>query len=651
MSAEVLAVPRHHPSSPRKITEVLFNISESDETIIRSPRKKENFTCLTLPTMRQNEIQHLSVNLEAREAKIAQIENSINRIRESMSMKSSSSSSRSSSDTISSNNKQREMQQPQEQLSSSTSGLTVGSTDSTIGVMDLQDSYSLSESQNGDGSRSREVLRQKVREKESALQQSIQSNSFVMDEIRMRREQVNTLVSAMEEKEAEAEKLRDEVARLGNEMEVCQDKSRLELTRQRLAALGQLDTMERKVEAKEEQVNYYEFKLQAKDHELSTLREELEEATRRVVQLEVDLETHDIRFASHEEYIRQVDAEALDMTTTTATDVDGGPVRHGSTVRQEKYMKKLILELSDMERRYMQEKTSAVLQIGALEKDNKAYRTRLISLARHLAAQNVGADGSRPASPAASPGPSPLPSPTGSQPNGDISPFSKFQPNLEYMRKRLELLEHENICYVERVKTLKSELKAAKSELHEKKERRDKELAWLKLENQSLTVKMAELEQDLKDFGRYPEQAREYNLLERKLDQSVVEILSLVEQVYAKERIISSLRSKLVEQRLDGTVLQASSNKSLNLNPNKQHAVWTLDDGSRGTTTDDTTESSSSQFLELQAQLEECQRKLAERDEELRRMQKKSDAKTLTLLTRLQQSPQSTPPVADLYFV
>ena len=625
--------------------EGMFNISEAEETLIsRSPTKKKVRSCFTLPMLRQNEINDLSVNMEAREAKIIKIEQSIHRIRETMSTKSSHSGN---SNSIVGDEEERQQTSSVSRTSSASSSSSM-STESTTGRIALNSSESDCDGTSANSTKqsttsshsrkSREALRQKVRDKENALQSYIQRNSGVMAEVMMRRKQIEGLISTIEEKDATSEKLRQEVERLGAEIRHLEEQSRLEIAREKHFALSELDKIEQKVEAKDEQMTYYQHKLQSKESEVSHLAKELEEQRRRVIELEVSLETHDLRFASHEEYVRQVDKEALEVHVMEAVENDNDTgasekqqrsSRHhamSTTMKNQIYIQKLKSDLADMERRYMQEKTLGLLKVSSLEKENKSCRKRLVAMARHLATsknnhqEQVGGNKTSAFEPVQ----------TTRQYGGGTDfgspslPTIQHLPTLEYMKKRLDLVENENIEHLETITHLRSELKEAKASLQERDEKDNRELSWLRLENESLTVKIVELERDLEamklpisERQRQQKRREEYNLLEKKLDQSVVEILNLVEQVYAKDRAIASLRSTIVEERLarqedDRAVDTAGWNDE---EKKEEDSLRFALSKARP----------SSVEIELQSKLEACQKRLARKEEELRQIRGSSN--------------------------
>ena len=751
----------------------------SSPTKTRDSDNKFSKSCFTLPMLRQNEIKDLGVNMETREAKINKIEETIHRLRETIST--SNSSTNSDDNTIDSrggagggtiigiigHGTRRDVRRrstdrdggssravgrrathggrgdadERQQASLSSEGASISSsssasTDSAFHITDLQSS---SESYVGSGGRgegdgattseddnstkqgtrgststpgssihsrsgrsshrsgshsgrstTHEALRQKVRDKENALQAYIQRNSNVMEQIDMRTKQINQLISTLEEKDVASEKLQNEIERLMSQIKSLEQSSKAEIDKERLLAFNRLTTMERNAHMKETKMEYYESKIHANEKEMKQLQQELHNKAQRVIELEVNLETHNLRYVSHQQYVKQVDKEALEMSPLMPGIMDGdeddGDENYDNNavkiankvstkVKNQIYIQKLKTDLADMEKRYMQEKTTGMLRISSLERDNKTCRKRLISMARHVAASRSHSQQTTAAANAAVAAamggnrssafervhyhmqPS-----VGKNGNSATTVSAAHLPSVEYMKKRLDLVENENIDHIETIDRLRVELKDAMASLKERAEKDNRELSWLRLENESLTVKIAELERDLEEsirlssspvssgssaFYQHQQKRREdYNLLEKKLDQSVVEILNLVEQVYAKDRAITSLRSTIVEERLARQEMEENLERQRILKLATAAANGQIDDGVGGKV------DPSSVLLEIQSRFDESQKQLKQKEGELRLIRGKADAQALKLQAQVESSKRnSEAEIPDHYFI
>jgi chromosome segregation ATPase len=161
----------------------------------------------------------------------------------------------------------------------------------------------------------------------------------VVEEYKTRREQVRNLSVAMQEKEKLVGQLQADVERLRREMEECSKKAQEDMQKQRATAHDQIDQMEKRVEAKDEQIGYYEFKLRAHEKAIEELRLELGAARRKAAEVELQLEVHDFKFSSYEDYPRQLEKQALEKIGEDVVSVASHDESEDTT---QQYIRKLI---------------------------------------------------------------------------------------------------------------------------------------------------------------------------------------------------------------------------------------------------------------------------------------------------------------------
>jgi hypothetical protein len=520
----------------------------------------------TRPELRKDEIRDIGANLATREAERALMEDQINRIRDVLYSKTSRGSEAAVVD------------------------LSFSSDD---GIAQTQNQTQ--------PSTNRDILRRKLREKESNL---VRKTSCVMEEMNMRRCQVKKLVAEISEKDYVCKKLE-------TELEHFNMKAMKDVDQQRIASFDQLEHMERKIEANGEEIDHYEFKVRAGAFNVQNLKAELAEKERRVVELEVELETHEIKFMSHQKHADWIDEQTIDEMLKK----DTGKLGSGSLDQQ--YIRKLHSDLEEMEKRYVTEKILSAVRMASLEKENKVFESSTISLKRRLKAYRnyeVGDDlfDSRKHIHLEVYRNRVLGNDLNDEIVTDISPSSSdsegpvsfFRRCFDYLKERLGILELENIEYCQKIKELKATEGQAREKSQARRKRLENELSSLYLENEALILKNTALETDMSLASNQihvSEWKQRYSRLESKIDEKTTDILSLEELLNIKDRIIAKLRSQTVDVRL-GAVVSAS--RSL-----YTPYIWTDDDDQLSLGTSDETEASC--ILELKSQLQDSQRQLA----------------------------------------
>ena len=453
----------------------------------------------------------------------------------------------------------------------------------------------------------------------------------VAEEFSNRREQVRNLSKALQDKDRTITKLRLDMNRIRNSLQEYRLTSQTEFQRQRMVATNQIRLMEKKVESKQELVEHYQTSLKSRNRDFQKLQQDLREAKKREIQLGIELETHDFKFASYENYKRRVDSEELENIghktsenrkqdgpfpmqvrmerPTEAFSITGACSRRSKSSRipetkdnddfiqdnnhmddNKQYIRKLEKDFEDMEKMYVRSKIDAADKITTLgEQLQHAYArietltNRISSLKRqqqHQQQKNETSFESGFTAPLSfeSDGNniddivSSIPSSNQNAvdfiaKDGGVGPTDFIRNTIANLKKSVEALEFQNAKYAQEIQRLHHEAENTKIVLQERDESLTDELALLKVENSGYIQKIASLQIELGLL--YPEddedsktKLKRYKILEKNLDQYIVDVQIAEEQLRMKERIINRLRMQLVEKRVADDVTIAAHQES-----------------------------------------------------------------------------------------
>jgi hypothetical protein len=453
---------------------------------------------------------------------------------------------------------------------------------------------------------------------------------------------------ALQEREQLVGQLRSDLKRLEQEMEECRKQVKEDALKQGETALEELDRMEKTIEAKDEQIDYYEFKLHVCNKKVLDLKLDLADARRRGAQLEVRLEVNQFKYSSYEDFRRQLDREALNKIG------DDVISETESQDESERYMQKLVADLDVMEKLYLQSKYEAADQIVALEEECLEFQATIASLERRLGA-NWKQDDSFASLGSTAPNnlnslDDPLPSAASTAAYGcEGESASIVRPTADFLKKRMEVLEAENIEYYQKTEALKAELRNAREGTKQQNDRDTREMISLRLENEALIHRLAALEIEMGlASGKFDSRtrSRRYQMLEKNFDEYIVEIMSLEDQLRMKDRIISRLKSQTVANWLE-PYLERTPERDTESKVSLKSAKW-FEIASK--TTADETESSS--VSELQSQLTDIQDQLHKKDEALNYVRAKYSATVARLKLKVETKERHYAKAdMDVYFI
>ena len=450
--------------------------------------------------------------------------------------------------------------------------------------------------------------------------------SKIVEEHQTRREQVRNLSAALQEKEKVICQLRKDVDGYQRETEECNNSVQENLQKQRQATHD-----------KEELANYYEFKLQIREKEMEDLKSELKAVRRKASEVELQLEIHDFKFSAYEDYRRHIDKQALAKIGEALVSTES---HDSSEDGDQYYIKKLINDLDEMEQLYVTSMIDSADKISTLEQECYEAREKMDSLERSLENhQNT---------------------------NSHFVDNMVYNETLEsvdralatmdankigFLNKRIQILEVANRKFSKDKKVSKAELESLKV-LNEKMAGKAKqETTSLRLENGALINKLSALEIEMGlSTGNLDStiRSKRYKMLEKNLDDYIVEIMRLEEQLRMKERIISRLSCQAVENCLNPNLEgNPPRDRVIAACPKSPDSSW-IEDDQRTKATADETEASS--ISELQSQLSEMQGQLNKKDETLNYVRAQYSARLCKLKFQADRRFQRVTN-ADLYFI
>lgn len=535
----------------------------------------------------------------------------------------------------------------------------------------------------------------------------------VVEEVQARQTQVQNLSSEVQKKQNLVASLEVTIDKLRHELEQSKVKAKSDLDHQRSTALGQIDQLERTVEAKNEEIEYYEFQMRTRDKEVENLRRQLSESMARNAELEVQIEVHDFKFSSYEEYQRQLDREALERISANAfhsnATNDLNSIGDTSAESEQRYVGKLITDLDKMEKLYVKSKIEEADKVEDLKQQCRDYRVKISSLEGLLAAyrnQDVHSSGNVAAGGGSGGGGTGNAVDnrgendgnaihvTNSFESNDDSHFSTTSssqdsfggiksssfssatpfigPTVQLLKKRMKIIEMENIQHIQKIEQLQKELKKNKTDIKIHKEKSSRDLSSLKIENDGLINKISALEIEIGLMTGTIDAAvksKRYSMLEKNLDDNIVEIMRLEDRLRMKERIISRLSNLAVQRRHERTMEKHTRQYSNNNSTTEQRRTKTMKSGSVPTKsslrasfddqrTASTVDMSSewSTISDLQSQISSSHRQLREKEDAFNYMRAKYSAKVAKLKYRMTSAVQrhdgkSSPEILDLYFI
>jgi len=358
--------------------------------------------------------------------------------------------------------------------------------------------------------------------------------------------------------------------------------------------------------------------LVSKNSEIDNLRDELVVKLRKIVELEFDLETHEIHFTSYAAEQFELGEEALaeiragsEKKSVASIGSDGQkPV---SRRKASKLISKLLSDLDNLEARYKEEKLLSAAKMEEFRLENSELRTRIQVL--ETKAEN-GADGE------------PSNNVEQMKPN-DLS--SAEWHNVVYLRKRVETLEAKNTLYRKEMERLHEEFRANKIEAEEDARAAVTEIDRLQLDNENMKARIKSL--GTRKFKK-DKTVEHFAVIEETIKRKFSKMQKLVANQEIKDRQILALKKEVTNLRMT-EIGQMSTTASKDLYTEFDSNLLRQKQSSHSTMPSEDRSKDAGYVEELQAELEEAQRQLVKKDQELVIERAKAASTAAGLLARI----------------
>lgn len=468
----------------------------------------------------------------------------------------------------------------------------------------------------------RESIRQRLRDREARLTSLVRSTST--DGADSILGQMRSVKENMEKIEKEKSELEEELQRLKNatgDDEFLTDK---------------MNSIQEGFMKQVQTIQTLEDEIVSKNSEIDHLRNELVVKLRRIVELEFDLETHDVHYTDYateqfklgEEALAEIKIMEKEMGPEADTSDNNSDRSLGSAPgskltprRAQKLISKLLSDLDNLEARYKDEKLHSVAQIERMKHDNEELQTKILVLEKQIADKK---DGKTAASPE----------------RGELTPETIEATTEAFLRKRVETLEAKRSLYREENAKLQKELEELKKESRAELRRAEFDIDRLSLENEAMKSRVRALETDIVDSD--PNLAQ-FALVQKKIRECYDEINKLEASNEIKDRQIATLKKDVTKLKMKEIASRASSADSGYKDYGNQSfsdfdAKIIRDDERRHHTGDSEggSQSVDSTYLrDLQRQLQSAQQQLVKKDQELVIERAKAASTAAGLLARI----------------
>mmetsp|Transcript_17710 Transcript_17710/g.33583 ORF Transcript_17710/g.33583 Transcript_17710/m.33583 type:complete len:520 (+) Transcript_17710:87-1646(+) len=447
----------------------------------------------------------------------------------------------------------------------------------------------------------REALRAKLRGAEKRLLQFTSSNSSGG----------SGFLGQMAAVQADLKKVEEEKNKLESELSKLRDSTGDD------AYLNEkMSSIQEGFDKQVEKIRSLQEEVITKDDEIERLHEELIEKLRRVVELEFDLETHEVHYTNYAKEQFKLGEDALaeikglkDMQDKGAS-MDDPEVQIMAPRKAQKLISKLLADLDDLEARYKEDKLESSSKVHRVELVNEQLRTRVQVLEDSLAATNASkTEGSGP---------------------------SNSSEHVLTLRKRVNTLEGKLTLSRKEIKRLTTEIENAKdqgeSEAKEYKVQCDR----LKMENDALKARIAEFESAKEKRGLLRRKKGSngqdhFEDVENRIIDAYEKIAKLEAEREIKDRQISTLKNEVTTLRMK----DIANGKLEGTTATKSDTDLLRSPASRSTDFHASADSDDAFVSDLKAQLQEAQQLLVKKDQELVIERAKAASTAAGLLARI----------------
>lgn len=459
----------------------------------------------------------------------------------------------------------------------------------------------------------REQIRARLRAQEARLSSIVRSTSG---------DGTSSFLGQMKEVKSSLEKVEQEKSELEKELERLKNATGDdEFLKEQMAGIQ--DGFDKQVE----KIQSLQQELNVMHHEIESLRLELVKKLQRIVELEFDLETHEVHYTNYAQEQFKLGDEALAEIKGAGGEFDGhasassvgsvGDLSKVTTRKAQKLISKLLTDLDNIEVRYKEEKLRTLSAMQRMELENEELRTKIEVLEQRLG-ENEASQGS----------------------DEDRLPPIEMH-SLNMLRHRAELAEAKKAIYRKDYEKLKVEHTELKQEVIEDSKRAKHEIERLKSENEVLRERVTQLESKSGGLGlkrkKKEEKAERFAEIERRIQGNFDNLSRLENSLDIKDKQIATLKKEVTNLRLrdiaEGGAKGDSGYSSFDAELLRGGRGINKSFESDGTGATEGTENS--YVAMLQKQLQEAQQQLVKKDQELVIERAKAASTAAGLLARI----------------
>lgn len=367
-----------------------------------------------------------------------------------------------------------------------------------------------------------------------------------------------------------------------------------------------------------------------KNNEIDLLRTQLVMKLQRIVELEFDLETHEVHFTTYaadqfklgEEALQELKTDSVShlgesSSSMAAETVEGDAKARTLTPRKaQKLISKLLADLDSLEIRYKEEKLRSASIVEKLKIEKADLEMRCQLLENRATARGETIDGE----------------------DANAEPLPSVENIGVYaLRKRCETLEARMRLQKKELSKLHQEIDDTKRNANDDLRRAEIELEHLNAENEALKTRLREFEdkkkQRLSILGKKKEDkgSEMYADIEEKIKSHTDKLMAMESSIEIKNRQIDTLKKEVTNLRLreisegkiKGSNFTEKDSEILRSGPARSSGIG------MGEGTD------SEYIKDLQRQLQEAQQQLVKKDQELVIERAKAASTAAGLLARI----------------
>jgi len=450
-------------------------------------------------------------------------------------------------------------------------------------------------------------IREKLRSQERRLTSLVRNASGELDVIG----QIKTVQENLQQVAAEKSLLEQELDKLKNA--TGED----DFLKEKMAGIQEgFDKQVDKIKSLLEEVN-------AKNAEIDMLRSELVRKLQRIVELEFDLETHDIHYTTYAADQFKLGEEALEEIKRRDGDESESSVSFGDASletgksltpkKAQKLISKLLTDLENLEQRYKTEKVKSLANLEEVCRENEEMRTEITVLKKRLGD------------------------------TGEKTSISLEEHSLVQLRREVETSEAKKKLLRKEVEKLKGEVKDLKKDSSEEAKRAQLDIDLLTNDNEAMKARIAELEKKSGGGGllrkkKNVDKSEKFNEIESRLKKTYGELSSLRTSVEIKDKQISTLKQEVSNLRMRD-IADGSSKDSMYTEFDTEllrAAPRRINQGMGAPSAGQNGEGADNDYVrELQKQLQDVQQQLVKKDQELVIERAKAASTAAGLLARI----------------